>query len=343
MNAEPISAGGARAAHPAAGTAPRKRLHTYGLVGRSAAEAVGAFFLVFVGVGLAFFSATGSVSSPMGVGLAAAAAMVAFGYVSGGHFNPAISIASAAAGRTAWKALPVYIVAQLIGAVLAVAILWVVIQGVPQLADTRMVFTALSNGYGEQSGGQFPLASGLLSEVIGAVLLTAVFLGATSGRRALAGAAFAVGVTYAILLTFLAPITGGSLNPARSSAVAFFAESTALEQLWLFWAAPVLGALITGLIYRSIDLSAADAAAGDESDSDSEADVDAGAAEGTEDLNADAETAKAAAPAAGSATGPAAERPGAPARTADTRRDDEARGFFDGDDETGGGKPSGTV
>ncbi|WAP52833.1 aquaporin [Arthrobacter sp. ATA002] len=342
MNAEPLSAGGARAAHPAAATAPRKRLHTYGLPARSAAEAVGAFFLVFVGVGLAFFSATGSVSSPMGVGLAAAAAMVAFGYVSGGHFNPAISIASAAAGRTAWKALPVYVLAQLLGAVLAVALLWVVIQGVPQLADTRMVFSALANGYGEQSGAQFPLASGLLTEVIGAALLTAVFLGATSGRRPVVGAAFAVGVTYAILLTFLAPITGGSLNPARSSAVAFFAEDAALQQLWLFWAAPVLGALIAGLIYRSIDLTAADAARNDDDFEDVDGD---GASESGTDTDIESAAGAGPADASGARTGTVA--PGASARasanrTPDARNDDDARGFFNGDDDGDGDNNGGT-
>lgn len=322
MNAEPISAGGASAAHPATGTAPRKRLHTYGLVGRSAAEAVGSFLLVFVGVGLSFFSATGSVSSPLGVGLAAAAAMVAFGYVSGGHFNPAISFASAAAGRTAWKALPVYVVAQLIGAALAVVILWVSIQGVPELAETRTVFSSLANGYGVDYGFGFPLASALLTEVIGAALLTAVFLGATAGRRPAATAAFAVGVTYAVLLTFLTPITGGSLNPARSTAVALFGDAGALGQLWLFWAAPLLGALIAGLIYRSVDLSVADAAAIDSDDAPA-LDSDPAVA----DSDADA----AAAPAAAAAPTPAAERTNTSART----NDDEARGFFDGDDDGG--------
>ena len=345
MNAEPISAGGARAAHPATETAPRRRLHTYGLAGRSAAEAVGSFLLVFVGVGLAFFSATGSVSSPLGVGLAVAAAMVAFGYVSGGHFNPAISLASAAAGRTAWKALPVYIVAQLIGAAFAVTMLWVVIQGVPELAETRMVFSALANGYGEQSGAGFPLASALLTEVIGAALLTAVFLGATTGRRPAPTAAFAVGVTYAVLLTFLAPITGGSLNPARSTAVALFGESAALEQLWLFWAAPVLGALIAGLIYRSIDLTVADAESTADEITDEDPADESGVESGVETgsvAGTDAAASSAVPSAATAATAdtpsdvPAAAAPGSPARN-----DDEARGFFDGDRDDDGGTPAG--
>lgn len=338
MNAEPISADGARAAHPATETAPRRRLHTYGLAGRSAAEAVGSFLLVFVGVGLAFFSATGSVSSPLGVGLAVAAAMVAFGYVSGGHFNPAISLASAAAGRTAWKALPVYIVAQLIGAALAVTMLWVVIQGVPELAETRMVFSALANGYGEQSGAGFPLASALLTEVIGAALLTAVFLGATTGRRPAATAAFAVGVTYAVLLTFLAPITGGSLNPARSTAVALFGESAALEQLWLFWVAPVLGALIAGLIYRSIDLTVADAevSAADVTDEEpaDESAVGTGSVTGTDAAASSAVPSSATADTRSDV--PTAAGPGSPARN-----DDEARGFFDGDRDDDGGTAAG--
>ncbi|MBP3044958.1 aquaporin [Arthrobacter jiangjiafuii] len=343
MNAEPNSAGGARVAHPA--TAPLKRLDNYGLLGRSAAEAVGSFVLVFA-VSVGVLGGTGGISMPLAVGLAVAAAMVGFGYVSGGHFNPAISLASAAAGRTSWKALPVYVLAQLVGALLAVAILWVVFQGHPELSETRQIFTALANGYGSEYGLGFPLASALLAEVVATGLLAAVFLGATSGRRAASTAAFAVGVTYVVLLTVLTPLTGGSLNPARSTAFALFSETTALEQLWLFWAAPVLGALIAGLIYRSIDLTVAGSVktgGADEIDHDDE-DYDGDIDETTaEDAHAAQKPAKMkvdkpAQSTAGATTASADSAATAGSAGAGNRRDPdaEARGFFDADgDESG--------
>ncbi|WP_104052424.1 MULTISPECIES: MIP/aquaporin family protein [unclassified Arthrobacter] len=337
MNPEPISAGGARAAEPAAHTAPRKRLHSYGLLGRSIAEGVGSFLLVFA-TAVAIFSGTGGVSSPLGVGLAAAAAMVAFGYVSGGHFNPAISLGSAAAGRTSWKALPVYVVAQLIGALLAYLILWVLFQGHPELTDTRQIFSVLANGYGTDYQLGFPLASALLAEVVATALLVAVFLGASARRIPAVSAAFAVGVTYAVLLSILAPITGGSLNPARSTAAAIFAGGDSLEQLWLFWAAPVLGALIAGLIYRSVHLSVSDAQRGDDTDED--ADLLADEADGADDANelddADVEEAKAQHP-SGTATGTVAGASAAAPTKMSRENDEDARGFFDGDDD--GGRP----
>ena len=293
---------------------------------------MGSFLLVFA-TAVAIFSGTGGVSSPLGVGLAAAAAMVAFGYVSGGHFNPAISLGSAAAGRTSWKALPVYVVAQLIGALLAYLILWVLFQGHPELTDTRQIFSVLANGYGTDYQLGFPLASALLAEVVATALLVAVFLGATVRRIPAVSAAFAVGVTYAVLLSILSPITGGSLNPARSTAAAIFAGGESLEQLWLFWAAPVLGALIAGLIYRSTDLSVSDAQRGDDTDEDADlpADTDAG---GVDD--ADVEEAKTQHP-AGAGTGTSAGASAAAPNPMSRENKDDARGFFDGDDD--GGRP----
>ena len=332
MNADPISAGGARAAHPAAGTAHRKPLHRYGLLGRSAAEAVGSFLLVFA-TAVAIFSSTGGVSSPLAVGLAAAAAMVAFGYVSGGHFNPAISLGSAAAGRTSWKSLPVYVVAQLIGALLAFLILWVLFQGHPELTDTNQIFTVLANGYGSDYQLGFPMASALLAEVVGTALLVAVFLGATARRIPAVSAAFAVGVTYAVLLTILSPISGGSLNPARSTAAAVFAGGDALEQLWLFWAAPVLGALIAGLIYRSIDLTVSDAQRAADTDGDTDGDADASDADADFEVSSnDADHGRAPRPNSAGHAAPAA--PAAP--KAASAQDDDARGFFDNGGDNGG-------
>ena len=256
MSSESLPLSGARAAAPVREEAPIDHGYDYGFVGRSVAEAIGSFLLVFVGVAVAIFATGSGITSPLAFGLALAAAMVAFGYISGGHFNPAITLGSAVAGRTAWKYVLPYIVAQLIGAVLGVAILWVAINGHEQFgAQTQEFMLSASNGFGDNSPTAFPLPSALLLEVIAGALLTAVFLGATARRFGAVAGAFAVGVTYAVLLTMLAPVTGGGINPARSTATAIFAGSTSLEQLWLFWAAPLLGAVIAGLIFLSVDMS----------------------------------------------------------------------------------------
>ncbi|MCQ1985209.1 MIP/aquaporin family protein [Arthrobacter sp. zg-Y844] len=321
MSSESLPLSGARAAAPARTAAPANGGYNYGFVGRTVAEAIGSFLLLFVGIGIAIFGNTagGGIGSPLAFGLALAGAMVAFGYISGGHFNPAITLGSAVAGRTAWKFVLPYIVAQLVGAILGVAILWVVITGHDQIGEqARQFLTGTANGYDEHSTNLFPLPSALLMEVVAGALLTAVFLGAasrkagTGSRKSLAvSGAFAVGVTYAVLLTVLVPVTNGGINPARSTAVAIFSEGWALEQVWLFWAAPLLGAVIAGLIFRSVDMTI-DA---HRSPADSFLEEDTLAGDDTETVKP-ATLAKpaAATPAAGS-TKPVV--------------DEEARGFFD--------------
>ena len=334
MTAEPHFPGGTRtgADTESVSLAPLRR---YGLVGRSVAEAAGSFLLVLVGLGVAFFNPSGGLSAPLAFGLVLAAAMVAFGYISGGHFLPTITLGSAMAGRTDWKSVLPYIVAQVVGAVFAALILWVSMTGHPQIPDTQPFFSAVANGFAENSSTQFPLAGALLTEVIAAALLTAVFLGAGT-RLSAAASAFAVGVTYAALLTFLVPITGGSINPARSTATALFAESWAVGQLWLFWLAPLLGAAIAGLIYRSLDLSGTAA-------------VDAVEVYEEEYLDEDTDADQApltiaktpAAPAAGPDTVPEAA-----AGDPRSKEREEARGFFDKDDSApaaGTGEGSGTA
>ena len=320
MSSESLPLSGARAAAPAREAAPVDHGYDYGFVGRSVAEAIGSFLLVFVGVAVAIFATGSGITSPLAFGLALAAAMVAFGYISGGHFNPAITLGSAVAGRTAWKYVLPYIVAQLVGAIIGVAILWVAINGHDQFgAQTQEFLRSASNGFGDNSPTAFPLPSALLLEVISGALLTAVFLGATARRLGAVAGAFAVGVTYAVLLTMLAPVTGGGINPARSTATAVFAGSTSLEQLWLFWAAPLLGAVIAGLIFLSVDMTVesrrAAALAGEES------------------------TQVAGTPAAAeSATARTAATPARETRpAANPAVDEEARGFFDKPSATTGG------
>ncbi|MCQ1952943.1 aquaporin [Arthrobacter sp. zg-Y238] len=317
MSSESLPLSGARAVVPARDAAPANGGYNYGFVGRTVAEAIGSFLLLFVGIGIAIFGNTagGGIGSPLAFGLALAGAMAAFGFISGGHFNPAITLGSAVAGRTAWKFVLPYILAQLVGAVLGVAILWVVITGHDQIGEqARQFLSGTANGYGEHSTNLFPLPSALLMEVVGAALLTAVFLGAasrkagTGSRKSLAvSGAFAVGVTYAVLLTVLVPVTNGGINPARSTAVAIFSEGWALEQLWLFWVAPLLGAVIAGLIFRSVDMT-----------------IDAHSNNAAAALDEDADDTDTVKPVAAKPANPASD-----AGSTTPVVDEEARGFFD--------------
>ncbi len=322
MSSESVSLSGARAAAPVRDAAQEDHGHRYGFLGRAVAEAVGSFLLLFVGIGVGIFTAGTGISPQLAFGLALAGAMVAFGYVSGGHFNPAITLGSAVAGRTEWKYVLPYIVAQVAGAILGVAILWVAISGHSQIGEqTRQFLTGVSNGYEDHSVNLFPLASALLLEVIAGALLTAVFLGATARRYGAVASAFAVGVTYAVLLTVLAPVTNGGINPARSTATAIFSESWALQQLWLFWAAPLLGAVIAGLIYRSVDMTLDARRAGYAADTEEVTEYGTDAEEAPEGVTA----AEPAAPTRGAVPAPGT---GSTGRTAPVV-DEDARGFFD--------------
>lgn len=239
---------------------------TPGLAARSVAEATGSFLLVLAGVGVTILSTQSGLQPTLAFGLVLIAAMIAFGYVSGGHFNPAITIGSATAGRTDWTSVLPYIAAQVLGGLAATGLLWLLLSANTELASqqdglVQSLFSGASNGFDDRSSTQFPMISALLAEAVAAAIFTAVFLGATGNSANRAAAPFAVGLAYAALLTMLLPITNGSLNPARSTATALFAEGWAVGQLWLFWAAPILGAVIAGLIYRSMSLFGADAAA----------------------------------------------------------------------------------
>ncbi|WP_247826456.1 aquaporin [Arthrobacter antioxidans] len=224
-----------------------------GLVARSIVEGVGAFLIVLAGLGATMLATETALQPPLVFGFAVLAAMIAFGFASGGHFNPAITIGSAVAGRTAWTSVAPYVAAQVLGAVAAAGLLWLVLSANAQLSGIREFFGSASNGFDEHSPARFPLASAFLLETVATALLVAVFLGAGSARARRDLAPFAVGLTYAGLLSFLLPVTNGALNPVRATASALFAESWALQQLWLFWAAPIVGALIAGLVYRSVD------------------------------------------------------------------------------------------
>ncbi|WP_064721820.1 MIP/aquaporin family protein [Paenarthrobacter nicotinovorans] len=224
-----------------------------GLLARLSAEALGSLFIVLVAVGVSILSspAAAPLPSALAAGLTVTVCMLAFGHVSGGHFNPAITLGNLIAGRIRALAAVAYIAAQLIGSVVGAALVYVVVTTVPVLADVRAAFGSTAAGFGEHAPAQTQLAGVLLVEVIGSALLVAVFLGAAAGRRALPSLApFAVGLATAVLLQFGQVLGNLPFNPARASAQAFFSPSWAIEGLWLFWVAPLMGAALAGLAFR---------------------------------------------------------------------------------------------
>lgn len=243
------------------------------LVVRVSAELAGTFLVVLAGLGAALYSslttvwAVGSLGLALTFGLTTLAALLAFGHVSGGLFNPALTLARAIAGDLSWRDVLPYWLAQLIGAILAAGALFATVPAaLPELlgvAGASDLFTGVANGYGETSllatmtsgQAQFDLPAVLLLEVLGTLLLAAV---AVSATRASAGpvasgldrthvtGAVAVSAAYAGLLLATTPVTSGALNPARATAAALFAGSDALGQLWVFWVAPLVGAAVVG-------------------------------------------------------------------------------------------------
>jgi aquaporin Z len=240
------------------------------LLAKLGAEAFGTFLLVTAGLGVALYLSVSGVSSALAVGLAFGLAVlagaIAVGHISGGHFNPAVTIGAAIAGRTPWKDVAPYWIAQLFGATAATAVLFTTIPDkLPGLlaqgaeATKKSFFSSLANGYGEHSPlsvasqGQvgFTLVSALLIEIVVTALFVGVILGATDRRATNVSAPLAIGLALAVLILVAIPITNASLNPARSFAAAVFSESWAWKQLWLFFVAPIVGAAVSGLVYRA--------------------------------------------------------------------------------------------
>jgi aquaporin Z len=219
-----------------------------------AAEFFGTFWLVFGGCGSAVLAAAfpslgiGFAGVALAFGLTVLTMAYAVGGISGGHFNPAVSLGLAVAGRFDWRELIPYWIAQLIGGLAAAMILYLIASGAPN-------FTAggfASNGYGDLSPGHFGMASALLIEVILTSGFLIVILGSTS-RAAPAGfAPIAIGLALTLIHLISIPVTNTSVNPARSTAVAFFATTGATGQLWLFWVAPLVGAVIGALVWKML-------------------------------------------------------------------------------------------
>jgi len=217
------------------------------------AEAFGTFILVFGTIGTAIFFAPtqGALPVALAIGLSVFVGVSAFGHISGGHFNPAVTLGLALAGRTGWSRVWQYVVAQIVGGVVASSILYLIASGGPKsfAADAAEGGFA-SNGFGDHS----PAGFGLLAVIITEVVLTAIFLfvilSVTDGRNTPIIPALVIGLTLTLLHLVAIPISNASFNPARSIATAIYGGPDALAQLIVFIVAPLLGAAMAGVTYK---------------------------------------------------------------------------------------------
>ena len=230
----------------------------YPLTTRLAAEATGTFLLVFAGLGTALFnSSTSAFPVGMAFGVALIAGIIAFGHISGGHFNPAVSLGLAILGKIKWLEMVWYWIVQIVGALLASVVLFAILKVLPAVTGgtsgltTQKLFDSLANGYGAHSPSQVPLIGVLLVEAVGTAIFVAVVMGATSSKNKTQLAPIGIGLALAMAITVALPLSNGAMNPARATAVVFFADSWAAGQLWLFWVAPLFGGAIAAVIFKA--------------------------------------------------------------------------------------------
>jgi aquaporin Z len=221
---------------------------------RLLAEAIGTFWLVFGGCGSAVlaggFPEFGIAFSGIALafGLTVLTMVYAVGSISGGHFNPAVSLGLAMAGRFEWKELPAYWVVQVVGGFAGAVVLYLIASGQPDWMPGGFA----SNGYGALSPGGYGLMSAFLCEVVLTAGFLIVILGATRPEAVAGFAPIAIGLALTLIHLVSIPVTNTSVNPARSTAVAFFAETAAVPQLWLFWVAPLIGGALGALIWKML-------------------------------------------------------------------------------------------
>src|SRR5215212_3364484 len=219
---------------------------------RIVAEFFGTFWLVFGGCGAAVLAAgfpnlgIGFLGVGFAIGLTVLTMAYAVGHISGGHFNPAVTVGLWAAGRCANKHVIPYIIAQVVGAILAAAALWVIASGKPDWIAGGFA----SNGYGDLSPGKYGLAACLLTEILATFFFLFIIIGTTSRGAAAGFAGIPIGLALTLIHLVTIPITNTSVNPARSTGPAIFAGGEYVSQLWLFWVAPIVGAVIAGLLTR---------------------------------------------------------------------------------------------
>lgn len=214
---------------------------------------MGTFWLVFGGYGSAVLAAAfpelgiGFAGVSLAFGLTVLTAAYALGHISGGHFNPAVSVGLWVGGRFDAKDLVPYIVSQVVGATAAAFVLYLIVQGQAGFVGTGGFAT---NGFGELSPGKYALTSVILIEIVLTAFFLIIIMGSTDKRAPAGFAPIAIGLALTLIHLISIPVTNTSVNPARSTGVAFFAETAALSQLWVFWVAPIIGAVIGALIYK---------------------------------------------------------------------------------------------
>lgn len=219
------------------------------------AEFLGTLWLVLGGCGSAVLAAAfpqvgiGLLGVSLAFGLTVLTAAYALGPISGGHFNPAVSIGLWAGGRFPGAQLPHYIVAQVLGAVVGAGILYLIASG---QAGFNVADGFAANGYGEHSPGRYTMLSGLVTELVMTFMFLIVILGATHQRAPVGFAGLAIGLALTLIHLISIPVTNTSVNPARSTGPAVFVGGWALAQLWLFWIAPIIGAVAAGFIYKAL-------------------------------------------------------------------------------------------
>jgi aquaporin Z len=218
-----------------------------------AAEFLGTFWLVLGGCGAAILAAgvptvgIGYAGVALAFGLTVVTGAYAFGHISGGHFNPAITVGVWAAGRFPTAGVIPYIAVQVIGGVAAAAVLFIIASGAPGF-DASAGFA--SNGFGDHSPQHFSMAAGAVSEFVMTFMFLVVILGVTSEGAPKGFAPLAIGLTLTLIHLISIPVTNTSVNPARSTAVAIFQGGWALQQLWFFWLVPIVGGAAGGIVQR---------------------------------------------------------------------------------------------
>jgi aquaporin Z len=224
------------------------------LTKRLFAEFIGTFWLVFGGCGSAVFAAAfpelgiGFAGVALAFGLTVLTMAYALGHISGGHFNPAVSIGLAVAGRFSAKDLGPYIVAQVVAAIVAAGVIYVIATGRP---DYDIAINGLAaNGYGAYSPGGYSMQAALITEVVLTFGFLIVILGATDKLAPAGFAGIPIGLALTLIHLISIPVTNTSVNPARSTGPALFVGGEAVPQLWLFWVAPIAGAVIAGAVYK---------------------------------------------------------------------------------------------
>jgi len=224
------------------------------MTAKLSSEFLGTFWLVLAGCGSAVIAGAfpafgiGFVGVSLAFGLSVLTAAYALGPISGGHFNPAVTVGLWAGGRFPARDIPAYVVAQVAGAIAAASMLFLIASGKPGFVPGNFA----ANGFGEHSPGGYSLMAGVVTEVVMTFMFLVVILGATHRRAPVGFAGLTIGFALTLIHLISIPVTATSVNPARSTGTAVIVGGWAIAQLWMFWVAPIVGALAGGVVYRAL-------------------------------------------------------------------------------------------